>query len=167
MLRDSRVADPKPPRELPALPGHGFSTPVNEPAWGNLFRVAQAWAELMARLGYERFAAHGTHVGSGVTDLLATIAPDRVIGTHIAGTVAAMPFGPALETEGLSPADRDRAVRFNEFRSDGIGYLHMQATRPQTLAYSLNDSPAGQLAWIVDRDQMDLPGFDGESLVVE
>jgi pimeloyl-ACP methyl ester carboxylesterase len=136
---------------IPSLPGYGFSTPVSEPGWGNLFRVAQAWAELMARLGYERYAAHGTDVGSGVTDLLAMIVPDRVVGTHITGTVAAMPFGPALQTEGLPPADRARAVRFNEFRSEGIGYLHMQATRPQTLAYSLNDSPAGQLAWIVDR----------------
>jgi hypothetical protein len=107
--------------------------------------------ELMARLGYGRYAAHGTDVGSGVTDLLAMIARDRVVGTHITGTVAAMPFEPALETEGLAPSDREQAVRFNEFRSEGIGYLHMQATRPQTLAYSLNDSPVGQLAWIVDR----------------
>jgi len=136
---------------IPSLPGYGFSTPVSKPGCGNLFRVAQAWAELMARLGYDRYAAHGTDVGSGVTDLLAMLAPDRVVGTHLSGTVAAMPFGPALETDGLPPADRDRAVRFNEFRSEGIGYLHMQATRPQTLAYSINDSPVGQLAWIVDR----------------
>jgi pimeloyl-ACP methyl ester carboxylesterase len=136
---------------IPSLPGYGFSTPVMEPGWGNLFRVAQAWAELMARLGYERYAAHGTDVGSGVTDLLAMIAPDRVVGTHITGTVAAMPFGPALQTDELPSADRERAERFNEFRSEGIGYLHMQATRPQTLAYSLNDSPVGQLAWIADR----------------
>src|SRR5262245_26870730 len=136
---------------IPSLPGYGFSTPVEEPGWGNLFRVAQAWGELMDRLGYERFAVHGTDVGSGVADLLAMIAPHRVVGTHLSGTVAAMPFGPPLETEGLAPADRERAERFNAFRSDGIGYLHMQATRPATLAYSLNDSPAGQLAWIVDR----------------
>ena len=120
---------------------------MNEPGWGNLFRVAEAWAELMGRLGYERYAVHGTDVGSGIADLLAAIAPDRVAGTHLSGTVAARPFGPALETEGLAPADRERAERFNAFRAEGIGYLHMQATRPATLAYSLNDSPAGQLAF--------------------
>jgi epoxide hydrolase len=136
---------------VPSLPGYGFSTPVNEPGWGNLFRVAQAWAELMGRLGYERYAVHGTDVGSGVADLLAMIAPDRVVGTHLSGTVAAMPFGPPLETGGLAAADRERAERFNAFRDEGIGYLHIQATRPATLAYSLNDSPVGQLAWIVDR----------------
>lgn len=136
---------------IPSLPGYGFSTPVNEPGWGNLFRVAKAWAQLMARLGYERFAVHGTDVGSGIADLLAMIVPDRVIGTHLSGTVAAMPFGPALQTEGLAAADRERAERFNDFRSQGVGYLHIQATRPATLAYSLNDSPVGQLAWIVDR----------------
>jgi hypothetical protein len=59
---------------IPSLPGYGFSTPVSEPGWGNLFRVAQAWAQLMARLGYERYAIHGTDVGSGVSDLLAMIA---------------------------------------------------------------------------------------------
>jgi pimeloyl-ACP methyl ester carboxylesterase len=133
------------------LPGYGFSTPVNEPGWGNLFRVAQAWAELMDRLAYQRYAVHGTDVGSGIADLLAMVAPHRVVGTHLSGTVAAMPFGPPLQTEGLAAADRERAARFNAFRSEGIGYLHIQATRPATLAYSLHDSPVGQLAWIVDR----------------
>jgi pimeloyl-ACP methyl ester carboxylesterase len=136
---------------IPSLPGYGFSTPVNEPGWGNLFRVGQAWAELMDRLGYERYAVHGTDVGSGIADLLSTIAPHHVVATHLSGTVAAMPFGPPLPTEGLAAADRERAERFNAFRSEGIGYLHIQATRPATLAYSLNDSPVGQLAWIVDR----------------
>ena len=136
---------------IPSLPGYGFSTPVTEPGWGNLFRVAQAWAELMSRLGYERYAVHGTDVGSGIADLLAMIAPDRVIGTHLSGTVAAMPFGPPLPTDGLAAAERERVERFNEFRSNGIGYLHMQATRPATIGYSLNDSPVGQLAWIIDK----------------
>jgi pimeloyl-ACP methyl ester carboxylesterase len=136
---------------IPSLPGYGYSAPTTTPGWGNLFRVAQAWAELMSRLGYERYAVHGTDVGSGVAGLLAMVEPERVIGTHITGTVAAMPFGPPLELEGLAPADRARAERFNGFRANGIGYLHLQATRPQTLAYALSDSPVGQLAWIVDR----------------
>src|SRR5215208_300105 len=93
---------------IPSLPGYGFSTPVNEPGWGNLFRVSQAWAELMSRLGYERYAVHGTDVGSGVADLLAMIAADRVVGTHLSGTVAAMPFGPPIEIEGLAAKDQQR-----------------------------------------------------------
>ena len=64
-----------------------------------------------------------------------------------------MPFGPAIELDGLSDADRARGERFNAFQAEGLGYLHLQATRPQTLAYSLNDSPVGQLAWIVDKVQ--------------
>lgn len=138
---------------IPSLPGYGFSTPVREPGWGNLFRVAQAWAELMRRLGYERYAAQGTDVGSGVAGVLAMLAADRVAGVHITGTVAAMPFGPPVGLEGLSAADAARAERFNRYQADGLGYLHLQATRPQTLAYALNDSPVGQLAWIVEKFQ--------------
>ncbi len=105
----------------------------------------------MSRLGYERYAVHGTDVGSGVAGMLAMLDAERVVGTHLTGTVAAMPFGPPLELDGLRGPDRARAERFNAYREDGIGYLHMQSTRPQTLAYSLNDSPAGQLAWIVEK----------------
>jgi len=70
---------------------------------------------------------------------------------HLTGTTAAMPFGPPVDLEGLSEADRARGERFNAYQADGLGYLHLQATRPQTLAYALNDSPAGQLAWIVEK----------------
>jgi pimeloyl-ACP methyl ester carboxylesterase len=136
---------------IPSLPGYGFSTPVLEPGWGNLFRVAQAWAELMNRLGYERYAVQGTDVGSGVAGIMAMVAAERVVGVHLTGTVASQPFGPPVELEGLSEPDRARAERFNTFQTDGLGYLHMQATRPQTIGYSLNDSPVGQLAWIVDK----------------
>jgi pimeloyl-ACP methyl ester carboxylesterase len=138
---------------IPSLPGYGFSTPVREPGWGNLFRVAQAWAELMTRLGYTRYAVHGTDVGSGVAGILGMLDGQRVVGIHLSGTTAAFPFGPPLELEGLSPKDRLRAERFNAFQTEGLGYLHMQATRPQTLGYALNDSPVGQLAWIVDKVQ--------------
>jgi epoxide hydrolase len=136
---------------IPSLPGYGFSTPVREQGWGNLFRVARAWATLMSRLGYERYAVQGTDVGSGVAGLLAMVDGERIIGVHLTGTVAAIPFGPPVELDGLSAADKARAERFNEYQADGIGYLHMQSTRPQTLAYALNDSPVGQLAWIVEK----------------
>ncbi|AIG78928.1 microsomal epoxide hydrolase [Amycolatopsis japonica] len=136
---------------IPSLPGYGFSSPVNGPGWGNLFRVAQAWITLMDRLGYERFGVHGTDAGAGVAGILSMIAAHRVVGVHLTGTSAGMPFGPAIDLDGLDEKDRERGERFNRFQSDGLGYLHLQATRPQTLAYSLNDSPTGQLAWIVEK----------------
>ncbi len=136
---------------IPSLPGYGFSTPVRGAGWGNLFRVAGAWAELMGRLGYARYAVQGTDVGAGVAGMLAMVDPGRVAGVHLTGTTAGMAFGPPLALDGLSEVDRARAERFNAYQSDQLGYLHIQATRPQTLAYALNDSPAGQLAWIVEK----------------
>ena len=135
---------------VPSLPGYGFSNPIGEAGF-NLFGVAQAWATLMSRLGYERYAAQGTDVGSGVAGMLPMVDPQRVVGVHLSGTGASAPFGPALELDGLSVADRARAERFNKFREEGLGYLTLQSTRPQTLAYALNDSPVGQLAWIVEK----------------
>lgn len=136
---------------LPSLPGYGFSAPVSGPGWGNLFTVAQAWSELMNRLGYPRYAVHGTDAGGGVASLLGMVAPEAVIGIHLTGTGPAFPFGPPLETDGLDGADLARAERYNARREDGFGYLHLQATRPQTLSYALTDSPLGQLAWIVEK----------------
>ncbi|MGC7100869.1 epoxide hydrolase family protein [Amycolatopsis lurida] len=136
---------------IPSLPGYGFSTPMAGAGWGNLFRVAQAWAELMRRLGYARYVVQGTDAGAGVAQLLAMVDGERVAGVHVTGTAAAMPFGPPIETDGLSPADRARAERFNRIQQDGLGYLHIQATRPQTVGYGLHDSPVAQLAWIAEK----------------
>jgi pimeloyl-ACP methyl ester carboxylesterase len=136
---------------IPTLPGFGFSTPLAGAGWGNLFRVAGAWAELMRRLGYDRYVAHGSDVGSGVAGMLPVVDRGRVAAVHISGP-APFPFGPAMDAAALaSPRDKLRAERFNRYREQGLGYLHMQSTRPQTLAYSLNDSPVGQLAWIVEK----------------
>src|SRR5205823_14697761 len=103
-LTDPRAHDGNPTDAfhvvIPSLPGYGFSTPVREVGWGNPFRVAQAWAELMSRLGYERYAVQGTDVGSGVARILAMIDAQRVVGIHLTGTVAAMPFGPSINLEG-------------------------------------------------------------------
>jgi pimeloyl-ACP methyl ester carboxylesterase len=135
---------------IPSLPGFGFSTPGRDSGWGNLFRVASAFAELMTRLGYERFAAHGGDVGAGVTGMLPMVAPGRVVATHVNGP-GPYPFGPPVDTDGLTEADTVRAERFNQFQRDGLGYLHLQSTRPSTLAYALTDSPVGQLAWIAEK----------------
>ncbi|WP_370619750.1 epoxide hydrolase family protein [Mumia sp. Pv 4-285] len=136
---------------LPSLPGYGLSAPVGEPGWGNLFRVAQAWSELVTRLGYERYAVQATDAGAGVAGMLAMIDPTRVVGVHLTGTTAGMPFGPPVDVDSLEGDDRERAERYNAYQQEGIGYLHLQATRPQTLSYALTDSPVAQLAWIVEK----------------
>lgn len=135
---------------IPSLPGYGFSTPLGAAGF-NLFTVAQAWAELMRRLGYERYAVQGTDVGSGVAGMLAMLNPGQVMGVHLSGTAAAPPFDPALDVDSFTGPDRDRAERHNTFREDGTGYLAIQSSRPQTLAYGLTDSPVAQLAWIVEK----------------
>jgi pimeloyl-ACP methyl ester carboxylesterase len=83
--------------------------------------------------------------------MLTLIAPYRVVGAHTSGPTPGFPFGPPLDIQGLQGTDRVRAERFNEYQRDGLGYLHLQATRPQTLAHLITDSPAGQLAWIVEK----------------
>ena len=104
----------------------------------------------MRRLGYDRYVAHGGDVGSGVTLMLPMIdAGARRRRPHQRAGAVPVRSGDGAATPG--GADRARAERFNRYQADGIGYLHMQATRPQTLAYSLNDSPVGQLAWIVEK----------------
>jgi pimeloyl-ACP methyl ester carboxylesterase len=135
---------------IPSLPGYGFSNPIGEAGF-NLFGVAQLWAELMSRLGYERYAAHGTDVGSGVAGILPMVDAQHLTGVHLAGVSASTPFGQPIELDGLSASDRTRAEKFNRALEEGFGYLTLQSTRPQTLAYSLNDSPVGQLAWIVEK----------------
>ena len=134
---------------IPSLPGFGFS-PLSGAGWGDLLRVAGALAEVMTRLGYEQFLAQGTDVGSGIVGMLPMVAPGRVIATHINGPMP-FPFGPAVGLDGLDEADRVRAERFNTFREDGAGYLHIQATRPQTIAFGLTDSPIAQLAWVIEK----------------
>jgi epoxide hydrolase len=135
---------------VPSLPGYGFSNPIG-PGGFNLFGIARAWAELMSRLGYERYVAQGTDVGSGVAGMLPMVDPQHVIGIHLTGTAASTPFEPPLDVDRFSGIDRDRAGRFNRWLEDGTGYIAIQSTRPQTLAYGLNDSPVGQLAWIVEK----------------
>ncbi|QMW68068.1 epoxide hydrolase [Mumia sp. ZJ1417] len=135
---------------VPTLPGYGLSTPLHV-GWGNLFQVAQAWSELTRRLGYARYGLQATDAGAGVAGMLAMIAPDQVVGMHLTGTAAGTPFGPSLDPDDFEGEDRDRIVRFNEYREEGLGYFHLQATRPQTIAYALTDSPVGQLAWIVEK----------------
>jgi pimeloyl-ACP methyl ester carboxylesterase len=135
---------------VPSIPGFGFSGPTTETGWSNV-RVARAWAELMGRLGYERYGAQGGDMGALISPDLARHAPDRVVGVHVnAASVGFIPLGPADE-DGLSDAERRRLAKIQHFTTEEWGYNQLQSTRPQTLAYGLTDSPAGQLAWIAEK----------------
>jgi pimeloyl-ACP methyl ester carboxylesterase len=140
---------------VPSIPGFGFSTPVSEIGWSS-GRIARAFAQLMQRLGYERYGAHGGDIGAGVAGGLSPIDPDRVIGVHVTSDPPtavsfAMFTGDPAAVAGLSEAEKERVERMKLTAMDGMGYLQIQTTRPQTLAYMLTDSPAGQLAWIAEK----------------
>jgi pimeloyl-ACP methyl ester carboxylesterase len=130
----------------PSLPGYAFSGPTREQGWG-VNRTARAWAELMSRLGYERYAVQGGDFGSVIAPELARVVPERVIGVHVnALAFAASPMAPG-ELELLSEPDRETALANERWWYGRSGYMHEMSTRPQTIAYALNDSPVGQLAW--------------------
>jgi len=135
---------------VPSLPGYGFSGPTPEPGW-DVVRVAEAWAELMSRLGYDRYLAQGGDLGSMVSIILGEMDPEHVAGVHV-NLLLAMPTGDDPdELTGLSDADRDRIALLSRFRADLSGYMKVHSTRPQTLAYALTDSPVGQLAWMAEK----------------
>jgi pimeloyl-ACP methyl ester carboxylesterase len=138
---------------IPSIPGYGFSGPTHDVGWTTA-RIARAWAELMHRLGYERYGAQGGDWGAFVTPELGRIDADHVAGVHVnAATFGFIPFGPVDPSElaTFSDSEKARLERLNNFMSDGNGYFQLLATRPQTAAYGLTDSPAGQLAWIVEK----------------
>jgi pimeloyl-ACP methyl ester carboxylesterase len=130
----------------PSLPGYGFSGPTRERGW-HPRRIAAAFVELMAALGYDRYGAQGGDWGSLVTANVADLAPARVAGLHLNFVVAPRP------AEGAAPtADEARALAaLAEWRRDGAGYQEIQGTRPQSLGYGLEDSPVGLCAWIVEK----------------
>jgi pimeloyl-ACP methyl ester carboxylesterase len=135
---------------IPSLPGFGFSGPTTETGW-HLRRIARAWAELMARLGYDRYAAQGGDFGAIVSPDLGRVDPEHVVGVHVnAATLGFIPMGEVDESE-LTAVEKARWARQQRFQNEGNGYFQLQATRPQTISYALTDSPVGQLAWIVEK----------------
>jgi pimeloyl-ACP methyl ester carboxylesterase len=134
---------------LPSLPGYGFSAEPTEIGW-HTGRVAQAWAELMRRLGYTRYVAQGGDQGAAVTDDLAHQAPDGLVGVHMnllrtaLGSVAGLPAESEQEQAALEAVDT--------FRKSGFGYFLEQSTRPQTIGYALLDSPVALAGWMLDHD---------------
>jgi pimeloyl-ACP methyl ester carboxylesterase len=130
----------------PSLPGFAFSGPTRQTGWG-VNRVARAWAELMRRLGYRRYGAQGGDFGSIVSPELGRIDPEHVVGVHVNALAnAATPADPG-ELDTLTETDREQADQNQRWWYPHSGYATQMSTRPQTIAYALNDSPAGQLAW--------------------
>ncbi|MFE9576859.1 epoxide hydrolase family protein [Nocardia sp. NPDC006044] len=140
---------------IPSLPGFGFSTPLASAGW-ELARTTDAFAELMTRLGYEKFVAQGGDVGAGVTGRLAAVYPERVIATHVnsdRGTLGLvgeqLPMPDGLTDEEVAAIEEARA-RWSEQK----GYLVLQTTQPNAIAAALTDSPLAQLAWIAEKFQV-------------
>jgi pimeloyl-ACP methyl ester carboxylesterase len=134
---------------LPSLPGYGFSGEPTELGWESR-RIARAWAELMDRLGYTRYVAQGGDVGADVTDAMGRQAPEGLLGIHVNLLAAAL----GLKDQLPAGSEQERAAlkAVETFTADGFGYFLEQSTRPQTIGYSLLDSPAGLAAWMLDHD---------------
>ncbi|MCZ0983665.1 epoxide hydrolase [Streptomyces diastatochromogenes] len=133
---------------IPSLPGYGFST-LTETGWDTP-RIARAWAELMARLGYGKYIAQGGDAGAVISLELGRVDPEHVLGVHV-NMLMTFPSGDPAEFEGLDERDQARLGKLARFDAELSGYMKLQQTRPQTLAYGLTDSPVGQLAWIVEK----------------
>ncbi len=131
----------------PSLPGYGFSDKPTRTGWG-VERIADAWATLMARLGYERFGAQAGDFGSVVTTNIGRRDPDHVVGIHL-NLIAAGP-DPSMVSD-LTNEEQAMLATIRHHMKTGTGYSQQQSTRPQTLGYGLVDSPAAQCAWIAEK----------------
>jgi pimeloyl-ACP methyl ester carboxylesterase len=134
---------------LPSLPGYGLSSEPKELGW-NPGRMARAWAELMRRLGYTRYVAQGGDVGAAVTDQMGRLGPEGLIGIHMNLLVTVLGGPPPGEPQ--TEEEKAAIAQMAEFRTHGIAYLLEQNTRPQTIGYSLLDSPLALAAWMLDHD---------------
>jgi len=130
----------------PSLPGFGFSAKPAATGWG-VDRIATAWVQLMARLGYQRYGAQGGDWGSAVTTSIGAQDPEHCAGIHVTLAMASAP-----KTDGEPTPEEARALKGIKHYADwDSGYSKQQSTRPQTVGYGLTDSPAGQAAWILEK----------------
>jgi pimeloyl-ACP methyl ester carboxylesterase len=138
---------------VPSVPGFGFSGPVTETGWTHK-RIARAWAELMRRLGYDRYGAQGGDIGAIVAPDLGRVDREHVAGVHVnAASVGFIPLGPVSDEDlaALDDTERGRLAKIAHFTTEEWGYNQLQSTRPETVAYALGDSPVGQLAWVAEK----------------
>jgi pimeloyl-ACP methyl ester carboxylesterase len=134
---------------IPSLPGYGFSGEPTELGWES-GRIARAWAMLMQRLGYTHYVAQGGDVGASVTDAMGRQAPKGLVGIHLNLLAGALGFADKLPAQ--SEKERVAHSALATFRTSGFGYFLEQSTRPQTIGYSLLNSPVGLAAWLLDHD---------------
>jgi len=132
---------------LPSVPGYGFSAEPTELGWW-AGRAAQAWPELMSRLGYTRYVAQGGDVGAAITDAMGRLAPEGLIGIHTNLLVTVL----AARLPAKTDQEKAATEQLDLFRATGFGYFLEQATRPQTIGYALLDSPVALAAWMLDHD---------------
>lgn len=130
---------------IPSVPGFVFSGPPKEAGWGSA-RTARAFAELMNRLGYQRYLAAGNDVGSLVTPELGKVAPKNVLGVHVT-QIFSFPSGDPAEFGKLTPEEHEKMKVLQWFADTMSGFQKLQQTKPQNLAHALADSPVGQLGW--------------------
>jgi len=133
----------------PSLPGYGFSDHPKEPGM-HPGRIADLFADLMHQLGYDRFGAQGGDWGAAVTTCLARQHAARLVGIHL-NMVVAFPPDESNPADGLTESELVALMELQRFIKEETGYQSIQGTRPQTLGYALNDSPAGLAAWIVEK----------------
>ncbi|MDY0908522.1 epoxide hydrolase [Microbacterium sp. CFBP9034] len=133
---------------IPSLPGFGFSGKPTEAGW-DVTRIAEAWVELMSRLDYQAWSAHGGDWGAAVTTTLGAMRPDGLLGIHLNTPYAF----PARIPDVLTPGERHAVDGLALYAGPLGGSNHLQGTRPQTVGFGLADSPAGQAAWIYEKYQ--------------
>jgi pimeloyl-ACP methyl ester carboxylesterase len=133
----------------PSLPGYGFS---DHPVTSGMHpgKMADVFAQLMRRLGYERYGAQGGDWGAIITTCLASQHPAHLVGIHL-NMVVAFPPDESNPAAGLSEKEMVGLMEMQRFMNEETGYQRIQGTKPQTLGYALNDSPAGLAAWIVEK----------------
>ena len=130
---------------IPSIPGFGFSGPTHETGWDTR-RIARAWVELMARLGYTRYGAVGNDGGSLISPEVGRFDPDHVAGVHVT-QIFSFPSGDPAEFEGMSEQDLNALKILESFVADKFAFNNLHSTQPQTISYALLDSPTGLLAW--------------------
>jgi pimeloyl-ACP methyl ester carboxylesterase len=141
---------------IPSMPGYGFSGKPTTTGWGPE-RIARAWATLMERLGYQRYAAQGGDWGALIVDMMGVQAPQGLVGIHtnMAGAIPpeidAAAFAGAAPPSGLDEEEKYSFEHVSFFYKHGLGYAQEMGHRPQTL-YGIEDSPVGLAAWIIDHD---------------
>ncbi|MGY2743989.1 epoxide hydrolase family protein [Arthrobacter sp. UYCu723] len=134
---------------IPSLPGHGFSGPITTRGWNDGV-IAGAFAQLMARLGYDRYGVQGGDHGAFIASRLGREDAEHVIGVHTNALVT-FPTGDPADMAALTDGEKARLGAMKEFQENGSAYMQVAGTRPNTIAQLLADSPTGQLAWIVEK----------------